>query len=227
MAALLLLAAAVFVMGINWGLPSRDADSYFFGSTAAAAGDSTTSFRLSGAGIDHLVGGWDDDPNRPADVAAHPITDRDHPVTLIANEHGLSARQIADRGDATLVKLLADENSAWAAMTHLAAAPDHNPDDVEAAQAKFNLCHLRVQQYVEHYNDQASPGLSEAIQRDNVNRARILIRYRLYSDQPDEMITFRAWRKFIHRSGNSIPACTNTAGCGSIPSAVCCGWPDF
>ena len=200
MAALLLLAAAVFVLGINWGLPSRDADSYFFGSTgAAAAGDSTTSFRLSGAGIDHLVGGWDDDPNRPADVAAHPIIDRDHPVTLIANDHGLSARQIADRGDAALVKLLADENSAWGAMTKLAAATDHNPDDVEAAQARFNLCHLRVQQYVEHYNNQATPDLAESIQRDNVNRARILIRYRLYTDQPDEMITFRALSK-IHPS---------------------------
>ena len=28
--------------------------------------------------------------------------------------------------------------------------------------------------------------------RDDVNQARILLRYRLYSNQPDEMITFRS-----------------------------------
>jgi len=189
--ALLLLAAAVFAVGINWGLPSNAYDSFFFGTASAASGDSTTSYRLSGAGIDHLAGDWEDDPNRAADVAAHPINDRSQPITLIANDRGLTARQIIDRGDQTLARLAADEQSAWAAVAKLSADPNRNSDALESATDHYNQCHLHVAQYVDHYN-QSQSGHSESVHRDNVNRARILRRYRLYSDQPDEMITFRA-----------------------------------
>jgi hypothetical protein len=105
---LIVLAALIFGSGINWGLPSRRIDPFLFG----------TQTPLTGAQINQLMGNWDEDPTRPADVAAGPILDRSRPITLI---------------DPT----------------------------------------------------QTSKG-------DAVNRARILLRYRLYSDQPDEMITFRA-----------------------------------
>jgi hypothetical protein len=112
---LLVLAAVIFGAGINWGLPSHDIDPFLFGSE----NDSPTNFgayRYTGVGIERLAGNWNDDANVAADVAAHPITDRAKPVTLL---------------------------------------------------------------------DQSSPDA-------NVSRARILRRYRLYSNQPDEMITFRA-----------------------------------
>lgn len=104
-AGVILWAGTVFSLGINWGLPSREIDPILFGPGGT---------RLAGAEIERLAGRWDDDPTRPADVAANPITDRAQPITLIA------------------------------------------PDS------------------------------------DAVNRARIIERYRLYSAQPDEMITFRA-----------------------------------
>lgn len=192
MALLLLLAAVIFGLGIDWGLPSTAHDSYFFGSASRNSGDSTLSYLLSGAGIDHLAGEWEDDPNRAADVAAHPITPSDRPVILIANDRGLSVRQILDRGDQTLAKLVNDEKSAWSAVAKLSADPNRNSDALESADDLYNQCHLRVQQYVDQYNNRSDPGLAESIRRDSVNRARILRRYRLYSDQPDEMITFRA-----------------------------------
>jgi hypothetical protein len=112
LAALSLLAAIIFGAGIQWGLPSHDVDPFLF---------SNTDERLSGAEIDRLAGGWDENSQRAADVAAHPILDRSKPITLIENRQGQA------------------------------------PADADAA-----------------------------------NRARILLRYRLYSYQPDEMITFRA-----------------------------------
>jgi hypothetical protein len=99
----LLLALAVFLPGIDWGLPSHAVDRFLFGNRPV----------WSGAKIYALSGGWDADAAIGADVARHPL--------------GRS-----DRGEPILV----------------------NGDDAA--------------------------------------RARIIQRYRLYSDQPDEMITFRA-----------------------------------
>jgi hypothetical protein len=99
--ALLLFAATIFSLGITWGLPSRSIDPFLFGDRLPWTGQQILS----------LAPGWGDDANRAADVAAHPLTNRDKPI--------------------------------WLNQT-------------------------------------------------NAHRATIIRRYRLYSDQPDEMITLRA-----------------------------------
>jgi hypothetical protein len=97
----LLLAMPILFVGQTWGLPSRLADRYLFGTRPP----------WSGGEILQLSGGWASSPGRGADVASAPLTGRNQPLIL-------------------------------------------NQTDVQ--------------------------------------RAKILLRYRLYSYQPDEMITFRA-----------------------------------
>ena len=97
----LLLAIPPLIWGQTWGLPSRASDPFLFGAQIP----------WPGAKILALAGGWQPDPTRGADVAAHPLDQRRRAVII---------------------------------------------------------------------ND------------TDEKRAKILLRYRLYSNQPDEMITFRA-----------------------------------
>jgi hypothetical protein len=67
---LLLFAAVVFCLGINWGLPSRRVDPFLFGDHPV----------WSGAEIDKLAPA--ENENVGADVDANPIVNRDRPVVL-------------------------------------------------------------------------------------------------------------------------------------------------
>src|SRR5947199_10687687 len=69
---LIVISAAVFFTGINWGLPSRAVDRFLFPSMRP----------WSGAEIDRLGGGWPDDPQRGADVAANPLQKTNEPILL-------------------------------------------------------------------------------------------------------------------------------------------------
>src|ERR1051326_3725214 len=68
----LVLAAVVFLLGINWGLPSRAADPYLFGVETP----------WKGARIVFLTGEWQADAQMGADVDRNPITQRSGPVLL-------------------------------------------------------------------------------------------------------------------------------------------------
>lgn len=83
--ALMALAAAVFLAGVTWGLPSRDADPYLFGDHPV----------WTGADIVRLAPEPAADENRGADVDANPITDRRHPVLL--NETDAQRAEIVRR----------------------------------------------------------------------------------------------------------------------------------
>jgi hypothetical protein len=67
----LLFAGGLFVLGINWGLPSRAADEFLFGSRTPWTGAEI----LALAPID-------EDPNRGADVDADPLAGRDNVLVL-------------------------------------------------------------------------------------------------------------------------------------------------
>jgi hypothetical protein len=66
------LAVITFFTGINWGLPTRGVDSFLFG-------DRTP---WTGALIMQLAGPWDAGGTRGADIAMHPITNRDRSIAL-------------------------------------------------------------------------------------------------------------------------------------------------
>lgn len=100
-ALLCILTLAVFLPGLNWGLPSHSADPYLFGNQPVWPGQKILA----------LGGGWESDAQRGADVAKNPLAGRDRAQVLNATD---------------------------------------------------------------------------------IRRAQIIRRYRLYSNQPDEMITFRA-----------------------------------
>jgi hypothetical protein len=68
----LLFAVAMFVPGITWGLPSRSADVYLFGSRTPWTGKEIIS----------LAGGSNSDPSKGADVDVNPLVDRSKPVVL-------------------------------------------------------------------------------------------------------------------------------------------------
>src|SRR5438067_201549 len=67
-----LLAAIFFLAGINWGLPSRSADRFLFGTRQPWTGEQITA----------LAGGWDNSADRGADIAMHPLSGRDQPIVL-------------------------------------------------------------------------------------------------------------------------------------------------
>src|SRR5687768_11414808 len=81
LAALLLLAAAVFLTGVGWGLPSRAVDPYLFGDRAPWSGAEIS--RLTSA--DSAGAGKWDDPTRGADVDADPLR-QDRPVVVNATD---------------------------------------------------------------------------------------------------------------------------------------------
>jgi hypothetical protein len=109
-----LLAALMFLTGINWGLPARQSDVFLFGNHPV----------WTGRQIIDLAGGWDESADLGADVAMHPLAGRDKPIVL-------------------------------------------NTTDAQ--------------------------------------RAAIVRRYRLYSDQPDEMITFRSLSRMNPSHGDLDP----------------------
>ncbi|MGA2441649.1 MAG: hypothetical protein ABSH08_11865, partial [Tepidisphaeraceae bacterium] len=190
---LVILAAVVFGAGINWGLPSHAIDPVLFGAGPDSATTALNSYRLTGVGIERLAGDWDDNADLPADAAAHPIADRSNPVTLLENVHGATADQLVRQGDETAAALEAAADAADRRYAALRLSDDQKAADkarnaAEAAQKKLH-------QYVEEYNRKTFGDLSASIARDDVNRSRILRRYRLYSNQPDEMISFRALAK--------------------------------
>jgi hypothetical protein len=82
----LLAALAWFVIGIQWGLPSRRADPYLFGPGREP---------WSGRQIIELIGPTAADPNRGADVDVNPVTLRDRPVIL--NEADAQRAEIVRR----------------------------------------------------------------------------------------------------------------------------------
>ncbi|MGD0540953.1 MAG: hypothetical protein ABSB33_05500 [Tepidisphaeraceae bacterium] len=188
---LLVLSIGVFGLGINWGLPSHQIDPILFGSGAESETNSLDAYRLRGAGIDRLAGDWDESGNLAADVALHPISDRSRPVTLLENLHGATVEELIKQGDGQLAALV---TAADAADRQFAEARQANEDDarIDAASNRAVNAQRAVNEYLNAYNEAHFPGLADATQRDAVSRARILRRYRLYSYQPDEMITFRA-----------------------------------
>jgi hypothetical protein len=190
---LLILAAVVFGAGINWGLPSHAIDPVLFGSGPDSATMALNSYRLTGVGIERLAGDWEDNPHLPADAAAHPIADRSNPVTLLQNVHGATADQLVRQGDQAAAALVAARDAADRRYAVLRQGKDEEAADSarDAAQAAQKKLH----EYVEEYNRKTFGDLSASIARDDVSRARILRRYRLYSNQPDEMISFRALAK--------------------------------
>jgi hypothetical protein len=82
---LLILAAAAFVSGINWGLPSKAVDQYLFGAHPI----------WSGQRIIDLGGGWENDPGHAADVGFTPLAGRDH--ILVLNDDDVKRAQIVRR----------------------------------------------------------------------------------------------------------------------------------
>ncbi len=187
--ALVVFAAIIFGVGINWGLPSHAADVTLFGATAGGP-NPLMAYRVSGAGINRLAGDWDQNGKLAADVAAHPLGERSQPIVLLHNHHPLTPEEIAAQGDATMAGLLkatsgAAEQFAYVQSTGGDAASERARDILLAAQKK-------MQAYADAANRKRFGDLSAETQDDDVMRARILRRFRLYSFQPDEMISFRA-----------------------------------
>ncbi len=81
----LLSAAAVFLLGINWGLPSRRADPYLFGEHRV----------WNGSEILELGGGWEAHADVGADVDLNPIASRDRLTVL--NETDAQRAEIVRR----------------------------------------------------------------------------------------------------------------------------------
>jgi hypothetical protein len=72
LAGIFLLGLVTFFTGINWGLPSRDSDLFLFGSHKPWTGEQ----------IMALAGDWDQSAGRGADIAMHPLVNRDQPILL-------------------------------------------------------------------------------------------------------------------------------------------------
>jgi len=78
--ALLILAAIVFLAGIDWGLPSRAADPFLFGDRKP----------WTGAEIINLAGGWETRSDVGADVAINPL---EHEVGQIVELNATDAQR--------------------------------------------------------------------------------------------------------------------------------------
>ncbi len=187
---LILISAIVFGLGINWGLPSHDIDPILFGAGPDSATTALNSYHLTGVGIEQLAGKWKDDANLPADVAEHPIEDRTQPLTLLENTHIPAADELIAQGDDTLAALVAKANATDAAYGR--ARLGSSDSVAEAAQKKASAAQLKLHQYLEKYDQDHFGDTSAAVAKDDAARAQILRRYRLYTFQPDEMISFRA-----------------------------------
>jgi hypothetical protein len=191
--ALVVLAVAIFGAGINWGLPSHDIDPLLFGSGPDSAANALNSYNLTGVGINRLAGDWDENSNLPADVAAHPITDRSKPITLLDNRRGDTEQQIIQQGDETMARLSSAADAADKKYDTLRFSG--NDEETDAARQASLEAQKKVTEYIADYNRRTFGDLTDVIHNDDVARARIIRRYRLYSYQPDEMISFRALAK--------------------------------
>jgi hypothetical protein len=187
---LVIISAVVFGLGINWGLPSHSIDPILFGTGDQSATTALNSYHLAGVGIEQLAGKWNDNSNLGADVETHPILDRSEPVTLLENVHEMTADEIVAQGDSALAKLVSKSDATDAAYGK--ARLGSSDAAAERAQEAASAAQLKVHRYVEKYNLDHFGDRSAIIARDDASRARILRRYRLYSYQPDEMISFRA-----------------------------------
>jgi hypothetical protein len=187
---LFVLSVGIFGVGINWGLPSHQIDPILFGSGAESETNTLKAYQLTGAGIDKLAGDWDETGNVAADVAIHPIGDRSGPVMLVENRHGATVDELIKQGDQHLAKLVAAADAADRQFADVQSSDDKAKRD--AASDRLHKAQRAVNTYLAEYNQTHFPGLADAVKKDAVSRARILRRYRLYSYQPDEMITFRA-----------------------------------
>ena len=190
--ALSLFALAAFGLGINWGLPGTAADPYLFNPKTDGSSNSMLAYRMSGAGIDHLAGDWIDDPSLGADVAQHPIDRQDQPVTLVNNPIGFTTEQVLEAGDADTKKAEEARDKLWKKWKKLGEDPKTSGAALNDVNAAYTTADDAVHQAVDAYNSAHIPNYDEMLQSDAVAQARILRRYRLYSYQPDEMITFRA-----------------------------------
>src|SRR3954451_16739651 len=76
LAVVMLFAAVVFLVGINWGLPSRKVDAFLFGDQPVWSGEK----------IARLAGTRNDNGGRGADVDVNPLATRDQPVVLNATD---------------------------------------------------------------------------------------------------------------------------------------------
>jgi hypothetical protein len=76
LAVVMLFAAVVFLVGINWGLPSRKVDPFLFGDEPVWSGEK----------IAQLAGSRDSTVGRGADVDVNPLSARDRPVLLNATD---------------------------------------------------------------------------------------------------------------------------------------------
>jgi hypothetical protein len=101
--AALLLALAWFLIGINWGLPSRRADPCLFGDRSP----------WTGKQIMELAPTADAEPDRGADVDVNPIVSRDRPVVL--NETDAQRAEIVRR-----YRLFTYQPDEWNTMRSLA-----------------------------------------------------------------------------------------------------------
>ncbi len=183
---LFVLSMAVFAAGIDWGLPSPARKAFLFPPDVA---NSLQSLRLSGAGVDRVAGGWDESADQGSDVASHPLAPSTQPVVLLQN--GFSIKEIFDHGDKKMIGLAHAMDVAYQAQSDALGR-----GTAGAGMTKFNVAYnaaaAKAIAYQHEYNVENIPGFVEAQQEDSVSRARIYRRYMLYSNQPDEMITFRA-----------------------------------
>lgn len=126
LAAVICIAATIFLTGIRWGLPNSDVNAYLFGDRRVWTGQE----------ILELAGGWDTDAKIAADRDLNPLDRRDEPILL---------------------------------------------NDTDA------------------------------------KRAEIVRRYRLFSSQPDEMITFRALSQMNPGEGKLDPKLYQYGGLWMYP----------
>ena len=70
LAALIFVAACVFLIGINWGLPSRAIDKYLFGDEPVWSGEKILSLAPT------------DENELGADVDANPLAKKTYPIVL-------------------------------------------------------------------------------------------------------------------------------------------------
>jgi hypothetical protein len=178
---IILAGVVVFGMGVGWGLWSPGVDQ-FLRSDGGSLG--------SGAQIDHLAGDWLTYPNAASDVETHPIGDRSKPVTLVENARGVSEEELIASGDRDVASARKKADAAEEAVGRAISQGDE--DVLNPARVKANEAEKILREKVSAAEDRRVPGFTARLKEDAVNRARIVRRYRLYSFQPDEMITFRA-----------------------------------
>jgi hypothetical protein len=214
---LVILAAVVFGAGIDWGLPSHVIDPMLFGTGTEAATTQLHSYHLTGVGINRLAGSWEENANLAADVAAHPVGDRSKAVTLLENQHAATIEDLVQQGDSQASALAAamdeaDQKYSEARVENNAKAVALQKPALEAQQ--------KVHQYLDQYNREHFGDLSAITASDDVARARILRRYRLYSFQPDEMISFRALAMMHPGEGQFDPKLYQYGGLWIYPVGI-------